>query len=133
MSFEVLEIFILLFVFQTKHFLCDYIWQTPYMLGKFKEKGWVEPLLAHVAVHGAVTFTIAYAFTGGIGEGVITYCILLMLLDMVVHFVMDRIKASPKLLGRYNVQQKEFWWALGLDQKVHHITHYIIIYFIVMV
>jgi hypothetical protein len=71
---------------------------------------------------------------------------------------MDRIKASPNLLGRYKalsademksilsylptlgeagVQEKfgdqlrsnvYFWWALGLDQGVHHLTHYAIIW-----
>jgi hypothetical protein len=27
---------------------------------------------------------------------------------------------------------KLFWWALGLDQMVHHLTHYGIIYFIIL-
>lgn len=129
----VLEIFVLLVLFQAKHFLCDYIWQTPYMLGKFKEKGWVEPLLAHVCVHGMATFTIAFIFTGGFGTGLIYYCVLLTILDIVIHFAMDRIKASPELLGRFNVQQKEFWWSLGLDQMVHHLTHYGLIYLIITV
>jgi len=26
---------------------------------------------------------------------------------------------------------KYFWWALGLDQSVHHLTHYLIIFFMV--
>lgn len=128
-----LSIFALLILFQFKHFLCDYIWQTSYMLGKFKESGWVEPLLAHVCVHGAATFTIAFFFVGGLASGLFFYCILLMLLDMAIHFAMDRIKASPKMLGRFNTQQKEFWWSLGLDQMVHHLTHYALIYLIVTV
>ena len=78
---------------------------------------------------------------------------------------MDRIKASPKMLGRYkSLSKKEFmrakdqvndeytygdienrkafsklgkskldsnrkfWYSLGIDQMVHHLTHYIIIY-----
>lgn len=59
---------------------------------------------------------------------------------------MDRIKASPKRLGKYKAltssefekateEQKKsntyFWWALGLDQGVHHLTHYLIIYFLI--
>lgn len=27
---------------------------------------------------------------------------------------------------------KYFWWSLGLDQMVHHLTHYAIIYFILV-
>ena len=65
---------------------------------------------------------------------------------MVVHFTMDRIKASPNMLGRFKPLTKEtyptaneaaiksntyFWWSLGLDQGVHHLTHYVIIWWLV--
>lgn len=89
------------------------------------------------------------------------YCIMLGLFDFVVHFTMDRIKAGPKYLGRYKTitpqefkasmaylswegherekkearkklkENKLFWWSLGLDQMVHHLTHYCIIWWIV--
>jgi len=83
--------------------------------------------------------------------------------QMFVHFAMDRIKASPNLLGRFKMLDgprfvevykhaynpnfkpvvsnkfKErlshntyFWWSLGLDQGVHHLTHYLVIYFLVV-
>jgi len=156
----------LLVTYQIKHFICDYPLQNEYMLGKFKPKSWVTPLLAHVSVHGVATFIIASLFTTPlIGLG-------LALFDMIIHFIMDRIKASPKLLGRYkslspgqynmakNMSHglgaidgkplphelepetleayknagikdlrgnKLFWWCLGLDQMVHHLTHYVII------
>jgi hypothetical protein len=135
-------IFLLLVIFQIKHFLADYPLQTRYMLGKFKP-GWayINPLLAHVSVHGAFTFWIAWAFTGSFwfANG-------LALFDMVCHFTMDRIKASPDLLGRFKPLTKEtyfaatpqqlasnnyFWWSIGLDQSVHHLTHYVIIWAII--
>lgn len=149
-------IFILLIVYQLKHFLADYPFQTPYMLGKFKEHPhYILPLLCHVAVHGMFTFII-------VGMVRPNYAPAMALLDMVVHFVMDRVKASPTMLGRYKAITKEeyiaydrmrlfdktnpeaaknaeaklrsnvyFWWALGLDQGVHHLTHYLIIYLVV--
>jgi len=123
------EIFVLLVSFQAKHFVYDYIWQTPYMLGKFKEKNWLLPLLAHVYLHGAATFTIAFFASGSL----FWFAISLMLMDMVIHFTMDRVKASPKMLGRFNIKEKEFWWSLGFDQMVHHLTHYLLIYLIVTV
>lgn len=123
----IVDIFVLLVAFQIKHFLADYIYQNAYMLGKFKEKGWVLPLLSHVSFHGAFTIAIAafYVANWWIVLG-------LALFDMTIHFIMDRIKASPKMLGRFNTTQKEFWWSLGLDQMVHHLTHYAIIAFIVL-
>jgi len=123
----IVDIFVLLVAFQVKHFLADYIYQDAYMLGKFKEKGWVLPLLSHVLFHGLFTLVIAayYVTNGWVVLGLAVF-------DMVVHFIMDRIKASPKMLGRYNTTQKEFWWSLGLDQMVHHLTHYSIIALIIL-
>lgn len=132
------KIFALLVVFQLKHFLADYPFQTPYMLQKFKLRGWVKPLAAHAGVHALLTLMIAIWFS--------RFAILLALFDFIVHFAMDRVKASPNLLGRYRALSagefptatdeqragnRYFWWALGLDQMVHHLTHYWIIFFLV--
>lgn len=38
-----LTVFILLDVFQLKHFVDDYPMQTPYMLGKMQKTDWVMP------------------------------------------------------------------------------------------
>jgi hypothetical protein len=93
-----------------------------------------------------------------------------MMLDFFAHFVMDRVKASPKLLGRYKVlsatdltkllqeqqhlaklhqikaipdgpykielvdrkfkENKYFWWALGFDQMVHHLTDLLVVWIV---
>lgn len=131
--------FVLLVIYQIKHFLADFPLQGKYMLGKFKNgKDWILPLLAHVSVHGLFTFIISLFIKPKIA-------IYLALFDMIVHFIMDRIKASPNLLGRFQALTKKdfmnggitgneiksntlFWWSLGLDQMVHHLTHYIIIW-----
>jgi len=157
-------IFTLLVAYQLKHFLADYPLQGKYMLGKFLDKGWVKPLAAHVAVHGAMTAGIAFLV------GKPHLALPLALLDASIHFVMDRIKAGRKYLGRFKpltatqylgyehllslpeyhgtknpegpdftkkVEARKaiqgntfFWWSLGLDQMVHHLTHYICIYFL---
>jgi Protein of unknown function (DUF3307) len=142
------DIFILLLVFQVKHFLADFPLQTPWMIGKFKGgKEWIAPLAAHAGVHAFFTLVIAAVFRP---QG--SWCLLfgVAALDFVVHFTMDRIKASPYLLGRFKalsaaeyiaLQSKGpaereaklksntyFWVSLGIDQMVHHVTHYAIIY-----
>lgn len=159
-------IFALIVVYQFKHFLADYPFQTEFMLGKFKDRGWVEPLALHAAVHALFTFGIVYGFHQYFTDWNITEKLFwLPLFDFTVHFTMDRIKASPKLLGRYKAlaasefpqvkadaaldsglwteesavgrararlkSNTYFWWALGLDQMVHHLTHYAIIAFLV--
>ena len=115
------EIFLLLLLFQVKHFLCDFPFQTPYMLGKFKGgTDWIVPLSAHAGVHFLGTTAIAAFYCGW-------SAIALGVLDFAVHFVVDRIKASPSLGGRWKPDNRYFWWALGADQMAHHLTHYLII------
>lgn len=142
-------IIILLIAFQVKHFVADYPLQTKYMLGKFKDSGWEKPLLSHAAVHAAITFTIVLwymAYTNPTHPYWKEICFGAALFDGSIHFVMDRIKASKKLLGRFKPLTAEtylaatpkqvrgntfFWWSIGFDQLVHHMTHYAIIYWLV--
>lgn len=144
-----LNLFLLLVIYQIKHFVCDYPLQGTYMLGKFKSGcGWILPLLAHSLVHGLATFLIALLFKPELA-------LWLGLLDMTIHFIVDRIKASPNLLGQFkplsasefadianslklNGPNKTltqriksntyFWWSLGFDQGLHHLTHYLLIW-----
>lgn len=121
MSFLIL----LLVLFQIKHFLCDYILQTPYMLRK-GESGWswVGPLMAHAGVHSLFTCFIILLVNPALCW--------LAFVDFGVHFLVDRFKAGKKYLGRYQPNDKKFWWALGFDQMCHHLTHYYFIYKLVM-
>jgi hypothetical protein len=101
------------------------------MLGKF-QSGWgfFLPLLSHCAVHAAFTFLIVLPFG-------LMQALCLATFNATVHFFMDRIKASPKYLGRYVALTKEtamgatkeqwksndsFWVALGFDQLIHTLT-----------
>lgn len=158
----------LVLIFQIKHFLADYPLQRPYMLKKFLPSWDFFPSLSlHCAVHGSITFLILLAYDS-------THLWYLAIADFVVHFIMDRLKAGPKYLGRYkpltpiefkrhvslkvfvqgltiptsdgpevlaewfekvDKERKQrlfsntlFWWSLGLDQMVHHVTHYAIIW-----
>jgi hypothetical protein len=157
-------VFLLLIIYQIKHFIADYPLQGKYMLGKFKDgTDWIMPLFAHVMVHAALTFLICLYFAP-------QHAVILASLDAAIHFIMDRIKASPHMLGRFkalsaneyreiayeqehyikkfpgtqtslNMQEKFnerlksnilFWWCLGIDQMVHHLTHYLVIYLILV-
>jgi hypothetical protein len=120
-------IFVLLVVFQLKHYLADFPLQNAYMLGKFKESGWVLPLTAHCGVHAYMTLMIAAVVTGNVGVMVGVAA-----LDFSLHFAMDRLKASPKMWGRFKPTETRFWSALGFDQMFHHLTHYLIIAIIVL-
>jgi hypothetical protein len=141
-----MKIFLLLIVFQVKHFFADFPLQNEYMLGKFREHGWIAPLSAHCTVHAVLTYYISVLALYTVPGGLIIAA-QLSIFDFGIHFLMDRIKASPTLLGRYKalstgefraatLDQKNgnvlFWWSLGFDQMVHHLTHYFIIWRLVV-
>lgn len=113
-------IFVLLITFQIKHFLADYVFQTSYMLKKSQTNNWILPLLSHSLVHGFFTLFILITY----GYIQLWY---LFLIDIIVHFLVDAVKARPQFLGRFNPSQKQFWISLGFDQMLHHLTHYFFI------
>ncbi|NJL25000.1 MAG: DUF3307 domain-containing protein [Calothrix sp. SM1_5_4] len=107
----------LLIIFQLKHWLADFVFQNVYMLQKARP-GWdfVLPLAIHSGVHAAATLAIALYLNPTLWW--------LAVVDFVIHFVMDRIKAGPRYLGRFDdMRSKMFWMTFGLDQMVHHLTH----------
>lgn len=144
------QIFILLILFQVKHFLADFPFQTEYMMGKFRwyMNEWFPPLVAHGLVHAAFTFAIAFYFRDAWNA------LALAIIDLNLHCIMDRVKASSRLLGRFQAlsqaeysniksyppitmsgrqrlrSNKFFWWSLGFDQMFHHLTHYLLIWLI---
>lgn len=69
---------------------------------------------------------IWYAFSLDYSKYIFTI-VALSLADFIIHFTVDRIKASPNLGGRFNPTQPYFWWALGADQMAHHLTNYLFI------
>lgn len=130
-------IYLLLVIYQLKHFLADYPLQTKFMLGKFLPfPKFILPLASHGLVHGIFTFLIALYFKP------CQTALLFGAVDMVVHCGVDFVKANPTLGGKFKPLTKDtylaatpdqvksntyFWWALGADQMAHHLTHYALI------
>lgn len=118
-----MNIYMLFGLFQLKHFLCDYPLQTTEMvLGKGKLDQWVKPLLKHSAVHAIGTFIIAMLVTSP------SMALGLSILDFGGHFIVDRVKAHPKIGGRYKLPAAQFWWSLGADQMAYHIINIYFVY-----
>lgn len=85
--------------------------------------GWdfLLPLASHAAVHAGFTLLICLAHGWEYSW--------LAVLDFVAHFTMDRIKDGPRFLGRFRDQSRStFWYCLGFDQMVHHLTHLFIVW-----
>lgn len=120
-----MNILFLLALFLIKHFLADFPLQSQWMVfGKGKEKGWILPLAAHASVHGILTTLIIFAATFDL-----VLALLIGGLEAVAHFSIDRVKASPNLLGRFkDISKPSFWIALGADQLAHNLCYLLIVY-----
>lgn len=118
------ELLILFCVFQVKHYLADFVFQTRYMLQKdAHDLSYLKPLLLHSFTHAILTTTIvAFADYRLWWIGAI---------DLVLHALVDRLKAAPKLLGRFNDPLKaSYWRVFGFDQMIHQLTHIGLAWFI---
>jgi hypothetical protein len=105
---------------QIKHFLCDFPLQNKYMLGKFKPfPDFIMPLLWHCFVNACGTAILVFMFN---------WPIWFITLDLVSHFIIDRLKASPKIGGRFKPDQSIFWHILGLDQLAHSLIGILMVY-----
>ena len=108
---EVLTVYLL---FRLKHFMGDYLLQTSWMArGKERPEGWATALFAHAGVHALGTTAIAAAFAPSM--------MFLGTIDLFLHAGIDRAKASCRWL---TPNQPAFWWAHGIDQEAHHLTHF---------
>jgi hypothetical protein len=107
----------LLLLYQVKHFVGDYVLQNVWMLQKGSpDWEFFLPLTIHCGIHALMTLAVVLYLSPALWW--------LAVLDFFVHFAMDRIKAGPRYLGRYNdPRTKSFWVCFGLDQMVHHLTH----------
>jgi hypothetical protein len=121
------EVFWLLVMFEIKHFLCDFSLQVSYIQKKFRSgRGWIAYLLSHSLMHAVATACIVllilkkpFSDTWG-----------LIAIELIIHFVLDCIKASPNILGKWKPEDKYFWWVLGQDQMFRHFTYYTMIWWI---
>ncbi|MCB0389823.1 MAG: DUF3307 domain-containing protein [Bdellovibrionales bacterium] len=123
-DFELL--FSLFAAFQIKHFLCDFPLQREFMIAKKGSENWdfFIPLLIHSSVHAFFSLAIILVVNSNLWW--------LAIVDLIVHFIMDRIKSGRRYLGRFQDTTKAVYWNIfGFDQMVHHFTHYTIIWFLV--
>ena len=102
-----------------KHVMADFVLQTSWMAtGKDAKKGWALPLLVHCAIHGALATAILLVLAPRLW--------FLGLVDFVLHLIIDRAKGF--CVATFSVTQEShwFWWLIGIDQALHHLTNFVL-------
>lgn len=114
------SLLILLILFQIKHVLCDFVFQTGYQVrnkGTYGHPGG----LAHAGTHALGTFVVVL-ITG------FTWPVLIVVpvAEFVVHYHLDWFKEY--VLRHSEVAAKRLFWSmLGLDQMWHQLTYVAIV------
>jgi hypothetical protein len=108
---------VLLCGFQIKHFIADYLLQTPKMLA---EKGEIGALggYMHAAVH-----VIGSAIVLAVAGTKLPILIALLAAEFVVHYALDFFKAYYGRGVHSSDQPAKFWALHGLDQFLHQLTY----------
>jgi hypothetical protein len=83
-------------------------------MGKDARTGWAMPLLAHCAIHGALTTAILLLLAPRLW--------FLGIVDFVLHLIIDRLKGFCVSTFNVTMEHQWFWWLIGIDQALHHLT-----------
>lgn len=105
-------------LFQVKHYLADFHYQTAWMVatkGQYGQWGGV----AHAGFHGVLSLVVLIA----IAPWMPVAFALLVLAEFVVHYHIDWIKARSMDRRGLARDDRAFWRWLGLDQAAHHLTY----------
>ena len=117
-------VFIMLFLV-TKHFIVDFLIQTPYQWQNKGTYGHPGGIL-HAGLHGVATMIILSFFVFS------PLPLLLGIFDAVVHYHIDWGKMKiNEIKGWKADKDPQFWWLLGLDQFLHYLTYVIILFFVI--
>lgn len=119
---SVMTLLVGLVLFEVKHYLADFHWQTPWMLsnkGLYGHPGG----LAHAGLHGLLTLPVLVV----IAPVMPVLFALLILAEIAVHYHLDWIKARRMTQRGIHENNPVFWRLLGLDQAAHQLTYIAII------
>lgn len=99
-----------------KHWLCDFVWQTPRMI---EEKGTYGAKygVLHSLYHGIGT-VVVFAVSG------MGFALFLGFVDFVFHYHIDWFKMK---YGCKDNTNPKYWHHFGLDQLAHSVTYLIIV------
>lgn len=117
MSVDVKLVLAALLILQLKHFLCDFVLQTPYQFmnkGKYGHPGGI----IHAGLHALTSTPIFYFIRPGWAVA-----IAIVIGEFLVHYHIDWSKEQTVKRNRLKFPQAEYWWTFGADQGLHQITY----------
>ena len=117
MSETVQTLIAVLAILQIKHFLCDFPLQTLYQLrnkGNYLHPGGVLHAGQHALLTTAAFVVAPPSFSLGLT---------IVVVEFLLHYHIDWTKEQLLRRNGWQTTQNAFWWALGADQMIHHLTY----------
>lgn len=121
MTYQVQLVLAALVVLQAKHFVADFVLQTPYQFmnkGKYGHPGG----FIHAGIH-ALGSTLAFLIitpTFLVGVAIVIG-------EFIAHYHIDWSKEQTVKRKQWVFPQSEFWWTFGADQALHQFTYVVIV------
>jgi hypothetical protein len=106
-----------LLILQLKHFVADFLLQTPY---QFMNKGtYGHPGgIIHAGIHslGSVLAFLVVTPRFALGLAIVVG-------EFIAHYHIDWLKENTVKRQQWVFPQAEFWWTFGADQVLHQLTY----------
>lgn len=105
-------------LFQIKHYLADFHWQSSWMVankGRYLHPGG----LAHAGMHGALSLVVLAL----VAPWAPLLFVLLVLAEIALHYHIDWLKS--RVVSRAGIDENDaaYWHWFGLDQALHQLTY----------
>jgi len=122
-----MEILILSFLLQVKHWYADFKIQT--YMQTVKKGVWLDPVgISHSIDHVWCSIVALMVFNFFHPVAALTM-ILIAVAEGISHYIIDYVKVR---YGIKDLTKPAFWTQFGLDQLAHQITYLVIIYIILL-
>ena len=117
MTGTIAALLLVVLVLEVKHFLCDYPLQTAYQLNNKGTYGHPGGLI-HAGVHalGTSAAFLVITPTPAVGAAILAA-------EFVVHYHIDWSKDHVMRVNKWTAKDNPFWWTIGIDQLLHHLTY----------
>lgn len=120
------ELLFLMFLFQLKHFLADYAFQTGWMVankGRYGHMGGI----AHAGLHALLTIPVLLTTA----EPILAVLVIAVT-EWVVHYHIDWTKSQLTRRAGLTPADKSYWTLSGADQWAHQLTYLAILWYLIV-
>jgi hypothetical protein len=120
MSLQVQLVLLVLLILQLKHFVADFLIQTPYQFlnkGKYGHPGG----FIHAGIHALGSMLAFFVITPSFRLGAA-----IVIGEFIAHYHIDWLKENTVKRQQWVFPQSEFWWTFGADQALHQLTYLVI-------